>query len=52
MDKMGCFFKAFPEKALAEKKRQARGGKKSKMRLTIAFFVSTAGEKVIEAIFI
>ena len=52
MDKMGCFFKAFPEKALAEKKRQARGGKKSKMRLTIAFFVSTAGDKVIEPIVI
>ena len=48
---MGCFFKAFPEKALAEKKRQARGGKKSKMRLTIAFVVSLAGEKVIDAIF-
>ena len=52
MDKMGCFCKAFPEKALAEKKSQARGRKKSKMRVTIAFFVSTAGEKVIEAIFI
>ena len=53
MDETGCFFKALPEKGLAEKKSQARGGKKSKTRLTIiAFFVSAAGEKVIEPIVI
>ena len=50
MDEMGCFFKALPEKGLAEKKSQAKGGKKSKTRLTIAFFVSAAREKVIEPI--
>ena len=53
MDETGCFFKALPEKGLAEKKAQARGGKKSKPRLTIAFFVffvRVAGEKVIETI--
>ena len=44
MDETGCFFKALPEKA--------RGGKKSKTRLTIAFFVSAAGEKVIKPIVI
>ena len=52
MDETGCFFKALPEKGLAEKKSQARGGKKSKTRLTIALFVSVAGEKVIEPIVI
>ena len=29
MDEMGCFFKALSEKGLAEKKSQARGGKKN-----------------------
>ena len=48
MYETGCFFKALPEKGLAEKKSQARGGKKSKTRLTIAFFVNAAGEKAIE----
>ena len=41
-------FKALPKKAVTEKKSQARGGKKSKTRLTIAFFVNAAGEKAIE----
>ena len=48
MDKTGCFFKALPEKGLAEKKSQTRGRKKSKTRLTIAFFVNAAGGKAIE----
>ena len=48
MDGTGCFFKALPEKGLAVKKSQARGGKKSKTRLTIAFFVNAAGVKVIQ----
>ena len=52
MEEMGYFFKALPEKGLAEKKSQALGGKKSKMRLAIAFFFSTAGDKVIEPIVI
>ena len=52
MDETSCFFKVLPEKSLAEKKSQARGGKKSKTRLTITFFVSAAGEKVIEQIVI
>ena len=50
MDETGCFFRALLEKGLAEKKSQARGDKKSKTRLTIALFVSAAGEKVIEPI--
>ena len=52
MVKTGCFFKALPEKDLAEKKSEARRGKKSKTRLTIAFFVNAAGEKVIELLII
>ena len=50
MDNTGCFFKALPEKGLAEKQSKVRGGKKSKTRLTIAFFFSAAGEEVIEPI--
>ena len=46
IDETGCFFMALPEKGLAEKKSQARGGKMSKTRLTVAFFVNTAGEKL------
>ena len=46
--KQAIFFKALPEKALAEKKSHARRAKKSKARLTIAFFLNTAGEKAIE----
>ena len=48
MDEKGCFFKALLEKGPTEKKSQARGAKKSKTRLTIAFFVNAAGEKAIE----
>ena len=48
MDETGCFFKALPEKGLAEKKSQARGGKKSKTRLTMALFMNAAREKAIE----
>ena len=48
MDKTGWTNKALPEKGIAEKKSQARGGKKSKTRLIIAFFVNAAGEKAIE----
>ena len=48
MDETGCFFKVLPEKGLAEKKSQARGGKKSKTSLTIEFFVNSAGEKAIK----
>ena len=50
MNETGCFFKPLPEKGLAEKKSQARGGKKSETRLTIAFFVNAAGGKAIEAL--
>ena len=46
MDESGCFFKALPTKGLALKGRKSKGGKKSKQRVTVAFFVSADGEKV------
>ncbi|XP_057299446.1 tigger transposable element-derived protein 6-like [Hydractinia symbiolongicarpus] len=45
MDESGCFFKALPDKGLVSKGKQAKGGKKSKQRLTVAFFVNAAGER-------
>ena len=36
MDETGCFWKALPEKGFAEKGKVCKGGKKSKLRLTIA----------------
>ena len=44
------FFEALPDKGLAEKGKQAKGSKKSKQRLTVAFFVNAAGERVDQPI--
>ncbi|XP_057305270.1 tigger transposable element-derived protein 6-like [Hydractinia symbiolongicarpus] len=52
MDESGCFFKALPDKGLVSKGKQAKSGKKSKQRLTVAFFVNAAGERVDEPIII
>ena len=52
MDESGCFFKALPDVGLVEKGKQAKGGKKSKQRVTVAFFVDAAGGKVDEPIVI
>ena len=46
MDEGGCFFKALSSKGLAQKGKKSKGGKKSKQRITAAFFVSADGEKV------
>ena len=46
MDESGCFFKALPAKGLAQKGNKTKGGKKSKQRITVAFFVSADGGKV------
>ena len=35
MDETGCFWKALPEKGFAEKGKVCKGGKKSKLRLTV-----------------
>ena len=45
------FFKALPDKGLVEKGKEAKGGKKSKQRFTIAYFVNAAGEKIDEPVF-
>ena len=42
-DETGCFYRALPDKSLSEKKKECKGGKKSKERLTIAFFANAAG---------
>ena len=42
-DETGCFYRALPDKSLAEVKKGYRGGKKAKERLTICFFVNAAG---------
>ena len=47
MDDLGLFFKALPEKGLAGKSRRCRRGKKSKQRLTAAFFVAADGSKIV-----
>ena len=52
MNESGCFFKALPDKGLVQKGKQAKGGKKSKQLLTVAFFVNAAGEKVDQPIVI
>ena len=44
-DETGCFYRALPEKTLGEKKKECKGGKKAKERLTIAFFANAAGGK-------
>ena len=50
MDESGCFFKALPDAGLVQKGKRAKGGKKSKQRFEIAFFVSVAGQKIDEPI--
>ena len=52
MDQIGLFFKLLPDKALIEKTKSKKGGKKSKVRLTAAFFVNAAGKKVDELVII
>ena len=44
-DETGCFYRALPEKTLAEKKKECKGGKKAKQRITISFFATAAGGK-------
>ena len=46
MDESGWFFKALPTKGLAQKGKNSKGGKESKQRITVAFFVSADREKV------
>ena len=52
MDESGCFFRALPDRCLSEKGRRCKGGKHSKVRMTVAFIVSATGGKVTESIVI
>ena len=45
-EQIWLFFKALPDKGLVEKRKQAKVDKKSKQRLSVAFSVNAAGEKV------
>ena len=49
-DETGCFYRALPEKTLAERKKECRGGKKAKERLTVALFVNAAGGKELPVV--
>ena len=42
-----CFFRALPERTLADAKKQCKGGKKAKQRITLAFIVNAAGGKEV-----
>ena len=46
MDESGCFFKALP--GLAQKGKKAKGGKKSKQKIAVAFFVYAVRRKLGE----
>ena len=50
MDETACFVKTLSEKGIAEKISQAKGGKASKTRLSIVFFVSAVVGKGIESL--
>ena len=45
LDETGCFWRALPERGFVEKGKRCNGGKKHKLRLTIAFLVNASGEK-------
>ena len=45
MDETGVFWQALPDHGFGQKGKQYFGGKKSKQRVTVAFFVSAAGTK-------
>ena len=45
MDETGCFFRALPDKTFSERDKRCKGGKSSKQRVTVAFFVNAAWGK-------
>ena len=45
MDETGIFWRALPDRGFGQKSRSCKGGKKSKQRITVAFFVSASGQK-------
>ena len=46
----GFFFKALPNAGFVKKTKKCKDGKKSKERLTVAFFVSSSGFKVCKPV--
>ena len=52
MDESGLFFKAVADTGLAKNSKKCKCGKKSKERLTVAFFVSSSGFKVCKPVVI
>ena len=51
MDKTGLFWKALPDRGFGVKGKQCMGGKKSKQRFTVAFFVTASGKKENQLLF-
>ena len=49
-DETGCFYRALPDKTLSERKRECRGEKKAKERLTVAFFANAARSKELPVV--
>ena len=45
MDETGVFWRALTEYGFGQKGKQCKGSKKSKQRVTVAFFVSASGTK-------
>ena len=45
MDETGVFWQALPDRGFGQKGKHCYEGKKSKKRVTVAFFVSVAGMK-------
>ena len=45
MDETGVFWQALPDCGFGQKGKQCFGGKKSKKRVTLAFFVTASGKK-------
>jgi hypothetical protein len=52
VDETGCFWKALPDKGLGQMKAECKGGKKSKHRVTIAFFVNGVGQSEFQPVVI
>ena len=52
MNQNQIYFKALTEKGLVQKTNGCNGGKKSKVRLTVAFFVAADGSFVSEPVVI
>ena len=50
MDASELFFKALPDTGFAKKPKKCKSDKKSKERLTVAYFVSSSGFKVCKPV--